>query len=72
MKMKLSNFKLKEHTNMNNTSKQFKSTYRKSLNSVIHSLFMALHDIEDAYDNALIEIEHLKDELRKRDDPVKF
>lgn len=72
MKMKLSNFKLKELTNMNNTSKQFKTTYHKSLNSVIHSLFIALRDIEDAYDNALSEIEYLKDELRKRDDPVKF
>jgi len=57
---------------MNNTSRQLKTNYNKSLNSVIHSLFMALCDIEDAYDNALIEIELLKDELRKRDDQVKF
>lgn len=57
---------------MNNTSKQLKNTHHRSLDSVIHSLLMALHNLEDAYDDALNEINYLKDELRKRDDPVKF
>ena len=62
----------KENYYMNYSTKSIKKQQRGTLDCVIHSLINALHNLEMAYEEAIDEIEILKEKIDHFEEIIKY